>query len=113
MKLWHGTQDAPRIPESVPAGGSVQIWIGTYPIELGQDVVVSFEVLRAGVNKRADVVPATWHHNDIDNGNSRWLVELGPFKAGDTVVYSISGAGSDGPIETETFQFSVTVPTAE
>lgn len=126
MILWHGTQDAPRIPELVPAGQSVQIWIGTHPTELGQDVAVSWEVFRAGeparrsealrhagVKKGADVVPANWHHNDTSNGNSHWLAELGPFEAGDAVEYSISGAGPDGPIEERSFQFSAMVPNAK
>lgn len=112
MLLWHGTQDTPRIPEVVPAGQSVQIWIGTYPIEQGQDVAVSWEVFGESVKKGTDVVPAAWYHNDNNKGNSYWLAELGPFEAGDAVEYSISAAGPDGQIEEQAFQFSIIVQAA-
>ncbi len=107
MILWHGYDDTPRLPEQVPAGSTVQIWIGTYPIEPEQDIAVSYEVFRSGVKKASDVLPAHWHHNDDNRGNSHWLAELGPFKAGETVEYSIAGVGPDGPIEEQSFTFSV------
>lgn len=40
VKLWHNTNDAPRLPNKVRSGQTVELWIGMSPFEPGEHVKV-------------------------------------------------------------------------
>ena len=48
MQLWHLTPDAPREPGRVTPGVPVNLRIGTWPVEPGQEVGVEFSVTPLG-----------------------------------------------------------------
>lgn len=89
MKVWHLTPDARRIPHRVSPGEPVALHIGTWPVEPGQAVWVTYEVMQADGNRRSGQVGAAWQHNDV--ANSYWCASLGPFARGDRVRYAIHG----------------------
>lgn len=94
MNVWHLTPDAPRSPHRVAPGERVQIHVGTWPVEPGQSLELSFRVEQTNgeqIDGRAQVV---WHDNH--DGNSYWLAEIGPFSAGDVVSYRIDGDSLSG-----------------
>jgi len=97
MNIWHDTNDAPRTPRRVNPGEDVIVDVGTWPIEPGQSVRVTWEVTAADESHRQGVSIAEWRRNtDV---NSYWSVRLGPFADGDNVTYSISGSSSNGEVQ--------------
>lgn len=42
MNIWHLTSDTPRMPYRVSAGNRVKLTIGTWPIEPGQTVAITY-----------------------------------------------------------------------
>lgn len=91
MKVWHLTPDAPRSPHRVSPGERVTLLIGTWPIELGQQVEVVYRVEQADGTTRQGTVAATWQYNA--GVNSYWRAELGPFDPGARVSYLMEGHG--------------------
>lgn len=71
MRLWHGHADTPRHPARPIPGEPVTLRIGTWPIELGQQV---------RVRTPTGEVSATWRENL--GPNSYWEANLGPLTAG-------------------------------
>jgi alpha-amylase/alpha-mannosidase (GH57 family) len=94
MLIWHLTADAPREPSRVTPGERVQVRIGTFPIEQGQSVRVSSTVRDTAGLESSDWVAASWVENRGPNGY--WRAELGPFKRGDSVSYTIEGEAPSG-----------------
>lgn len=90
MKLWHLTPDAPRHPLRVSADETVRLRIGTWPIEPGQSVRITFLVLSRDFERTEGVVAATWRHNE--GPNSYWDASVGPFMDGDHVTYQVRGS---------------------
>ena len=107
MVLWHNTEDAPRSPEQVLAGQSVDLKIGTYPIEPGQLVSVSLNITHADGRQGSFTVDAQWQYNHVTKGNSYWLASLDPLEAGDEVSYVIRGISQDGETSRQEFAFTV------
>jgi Glycosyl hydrolase family 57 len=105
MHIWHDTVDAPRRPRRVSPGELAEITVGTWPIGVGQSVLVTWEVVAADGARREGATPAVWHHNDTVN--SSWTAPLGPFAEGDEVTYTVQGASPDGEAHTPTFAFRV------
>ncbi len=107
MVIWHNTEDAPRTPAEVFQNDKVVLWIGSYPIELGQsiDVAISVTDKSGGIRKLA--AEAEWRYNDYGKNNSYWTAIIGPFKVGDKVEYRIKGAGSDQIQHTQIDNFTV------
>jgi hypothetical protein len=95
MVIWHNTEDAPRTPAEVFQNDKVVLWIGSYPIELGQNVSVEVEVSNKDSEPNTYSVEAEWRYNDYSRNNSYWTAIIGPFKAGENVEYKIRGTGSD------------------
>jgi hypothetical protein len=59
VKLWHLTADAPRIPQRVLPGDHVGVMIGTWPIEPGQEVWITYETDTGG-GREEGRVQASW-----------------------------------------------------
>ena len=95
MVIWHNTEDAPRTPAEVFQNDKVVLWIGSYPIELGQTVIVEVSVSNKNSLEKHYNVEAEWRYNDYSRNNSYWTAILGPFKAGEKVEYKIKGMGPD------------------
>src|SRR5581483_10974295 len=104
MHIWHLTPDAPRVPMRVHPGAPVEVRIGTWPIEPGQSVSVSWRRHRAGVEEHGRQ-HAAWQRNA--GVNSYWSARLGPFEDGDTVRYVIEGHSPAGATRTSEFTVSV------
>ena len=96
MELWHLTPDAPRDPRRVRPGERVVLQIGTWPIEPGQAVWVTYRLERADGTRDAQRNDAAWQRND--GANSFWRAELGPFARGDCVTYVVHGCAPDGEV---------------
>lgn len=92
MQVWHGTPDAPR-PNRARPGETVDILIGSWPVEPGQEVTVELTLAGAGAEPRHVVVPAGWQRNE--GPNSYWRAVIGPFRAGDRVRYLVRGRVGD------------------
>ncbi|HXE57024.1 MAG TPA: glycoside hydrolase family 57 protein, partial [Gemmatimonadales bacterium] len=92
--IWHDTPDAPRPPRRAPAGQPVPIPIGTWPIELGQTVWVSYRAEHADGRAEEGRAEARWQRNE--GPNSYWRAILGPFPAGTRVAYTIAGHAPTG-----------------
>ena len=67
MTIWHLTADAPRTPWRVSPGERVELWIGTWPVEPGQSVHVTWSCVSADGERAEGQVDATWHHNSGAN----------------------------------------------
>ena len=89
MQVWHGTPDAPQ-PQQFRPGEIIDIVIGTWPIEPGQEVTVELTLSsRSGVDERREVVAATWYENA--GSNSYWRARIGPFRTTEQISYSVHG----------------------
>lgn len=89
MQVWQLTPDAPRSPHRVSPGEWVILHTGTWPIEPGQSVWVSFRVEHPDGTSEERRVEAVWQRNE--GVNSYWRAQLGPFAAGDRVIYTVHG----------------------
>lgn len=107
MVIWHNTEDAPRTPAEVFPNDKVVIWIGSYPIELGQEIAVELKISSKSSEERRNKVHAEWRYNDYGRNNSYWTAIVGPFKAGEKVEYKIVGVGPDGLRHVQVDRFSV------
>lgn len=107
MVIWHNTDDAPLTPSEVFPNDKVVAWIGSYPIELGQKVVVELEISGSKSEVKKESVRAEWRYNDYGKNNSYWAAIFGPFSAGQKVQYKIVGIGPDGKRHTQVAGFTV------
>ncbi len=107
MKLWHNTEDTPRLPEKVHQRQVVELWIGTYPIEPGQQVKVEWNVKHTDGYQERGNLPALWRYNEFALGYSYWLATIGPFQKDDNVEYSIIGISGSCTLPREKFAFPV------
>lgn len=107
MELWHNTPDAFRSPDEVVEGVPVGLWIGTWPIEMGQYVSVEWTVTGKGRVRKQEEVQAYWQYNDDAKGNSYWLATIGPFHVNDHVEYVVKGMSQGGPTEGTVYSFDV------
>jgi hypothetical protein len=98
MNLWHLTPDAARTPEHPQAGQRVCVYAGTWPIALGQSVWASCTVEHADGTLERRVQRALWVQNE--GANSYWCIELGTFRAGDRVSYTVLGEDGSGDVVT-------------
>lgn len=105
MQLWHITPDAPRSPLRVSPDERVVLHIGTWPVEPGQTVWVTYEVERSGEVEGPVQLAASWDHNR--GANSYWVAEIGPFASGERVTYTVYGRSPQGETTTSTASFQV------
>jgi alpha-amylase/alpha-mannosidase (GH57 family) len=105
MTIWHDTPDAARRPRRVPPGQAARLMIGTWPIQAGQSVSVSWEAIGASAARSHGRVDAQWRHNSA--ANSYWLAQVGPFNEGDRVTYSIHGSSGTDVVESGPFALRV------
>ena len=95
MELWHLTADAPRAPQRVSLGDWVALDIGTWPIEPGQSVWVTYQSEGAAPSAAREArVEAVWRYNEGEN--SYWRAEIQPLPAGTVVRYRVSGRSRSG-----------------
>ncbi len=107
MVIWHNTDDAPRTPTEVFPSDRVVIWIGSYPIELGQQIAVELNISDSNSEEEKYTVHAEWRYNDYGRKNSYWAAIVGPFKAGQKVEYRIIGTAADGTRHVQVDGFTV------
>jgi len=105
MNIWHLTTDAPRQPHRVSPGESVNLRIGTWPIEPGQSAWITYQVERADQAIVRSQTDAVWQRNE--GVNSYWSAEIGPFAKGDRVTYSVHGRSPQGEVIGPTASFRV------
>ena len=84
MNIWHLTPDAPRLPHRVSPGEVSIIQIGTWPIEGGQRVWLSYRIDSPGGESHEGRAEAAWRSNQ--DGNTYWQASLGPFSKGEQVM---------------------------
>lgn len=107
MVIWHNTEDAPRTPAEVLPNDKVVIWIGSFPIELGQQINVEIKVSDSKSTGKKHTVHAEWRYNDYGRNNSYWAAIVGPFSAGQKVEYRIVGIAPDGTRHSQIDGFTV------
>ena len=106
MELWHLTADAPRTPHRVSPGDWVALDIGSWPIESGQSVWVTYQSQRAGSVAAAEArVEAVWRYNE--GANSYWRAEIGPLPADTVIRYRVSGRSPAGEVGGPAGEFRV------
>jgi len=105
MQLWHLTSDAPRSPRRVSPSEPVTLQFGTWPIEPGQSVWVTYRVQRPDRVSDEGRVEAAWGHNE--GPNSYWRAAFGPFAKGEQVTYVVQGRSPAGEIVGPTASFRV------
>lgn len=94
MQVWHLTSDAPRSPHRVSPGEPVTLHIGTWPIEQGQSVWMTYRVEHSDETAQEGRVEAFWRRNE--GVNSYWHAEVAPFSKGDRVTYTVHGRSPQG-----------------
>jgi hypothetical protein len=100
--------DASRIPEYVTGGQDVELWIGTYPIEVGQFVWLEITLYAIDGRELFCKMPAQWHSNNEQRNNSYWVMNLGSFDAGDRIEYRIYGSKGEELVScNDTYGFEV------
>ena len=104
MQVWHLQPDTPRSPERVSAGEWVNMDIGTWPMEPGQEVWVEF-AFAPDEPSSANVARAAWRHNA--GPNSYWRAELGPFPDGARVRYQVFGRSPADEVRGPVAEFCV------
>lgn len=105
MQVWHLTPDASREPRRVTPGAPVNLRIGAWPIEPGQEVIVEYRVTPFGALTAGGQVQAQWVENRGEN--SYWTATLGPFADGDSVDYHVTGSVRHETASTEWASFTV------
>jgi alpha-amylase/alpha-mannosidase (GH57 family) len=105
MNIWHGTDDAPRVPLRVSPSHPVDLIIGTWPVAPGQSVRVSWASTDGAGKQASGVVAAGWERNH--GVNSYWGARLGPFDDGQEVSYTIYGSDPDGDVQAGPFRLRV------
>jgi len=105
MRIWHLTADAPREPMRVAPGQPVRVVVGTAPVEPGQAVRVTYEVIHPSGSVERGMLNVPWHHN-VHNA-SYWVANLGPFHRGDRVTYRVHGIVGDQRVEMPPIHFNV------
>jgi alpha-amylase/alpha-mannosidase (GH57 family) len=96
MELWHMASDTPRIPLRVGPGDPVTLHVGTWPIAPGQSVWASIQIEGADGTSVRRVERGRWVRNDARN--SHFEIELGRFRKGDRVSYTVLGEGQPGAV---------------
>lgn len=97
MHIWHDTEDAPRTPRRVSPTQVMHVIVGTWPIQPGQSVWVTWEVIGVAGQRSTGSTAAQWQRNtDV---NSYWGAHLGPFADGDRVTYTVHGSSVDGSVD--------------
>ncbi len=105
MNVWHGTDDAPRVPRRVSPTQPVDLTIGTWPIAPGQSVWVTWQAgTLAGAGSHGSVT-AQWQRNH--GANSYWGARLGPFADGDRVTYAVHASDAQETVESGSFAVTV------
>ncbi len=96
MHVWHLASDTPRSPQRVSPGEQVTLHIGTWPIEPGQSVWVTYRVEHLNGTTDEGWAEAVWQRNE--GVNSYWHAEVGPFSEGDRVTYMVHGRSPQGGV---------------
>lgn len=103
VNLWHLTPDAPRTPRGPPADRSLDLVIGTWPVEPAQSVRVEFRATTAAGLVRSGRATASWRENRA--ANSYWTAVLGPLGAGERLEYWLVGTAPGGEVRAGPFMY--------
>jgi len=107
MRLWHNTEDAPRLPQRVLEGERVEVWIASYPIGPWHHVMVDWKVTHNNGTMESGCVPVFWKYHDFALGRNYWLAHMGPFLEGDHVEYAVGGMSCDEDFTPQVFAFTI------
>ncbi|MBI5473559.1 MAG: hypothetical protein HY961_14565 [Ignavibacteriae bacterium] len=114
MRLWHNTEDAPRLPHRVLEGERVEVWVASYPIGLWHHVMVDWKVTHRNGKMESGSVPAfcpkgipSEEVHDLSLCQNLWLAHLGPFLEGDSVEYVVAGVSCDEDFAPQVFKFTI------
>ncbi|CAN5750922.1 hypothetical protein BH09VER1_BH09VER1_12100 [soil metagenome] len=106
MTVWHQTQDAPCRVAFQAGAWWLNLEIGTWPVEPGQSLFVTARTSREkGDAGTAISFEAEWQYNE--GTNSYWWATLGPFRAGDTVEYTITAQTAREQLPPESYSVFV------
>ena len=105
MRIWHMTADAGREPLRVAPGHTVRLVVGTSPIELGQAVWVTYDVIHLNGTVDRGYLNVPWDRNE--GLSSYWTVTFGPFARGDRVTYVVHGRSGEERIDLPPVRFGV------
>ena len=105
MEIWHLTPETPRFPYHVSGGESVNLKIGTWPVEPGQRVWIEFSIVHADGSAESGRSEGTWNFN-LD-ANSYWFADFGPFRDDDRADYRVRGESGSARAEAGPFAFRV------
>jgi len=83
----------------------VTLQIGTWPIEPGQSVWVTYRAEHSHETAEEGRIEAFWRRNEGDN--SYWRADVGPFAEGDRVIYTVHGRSPEGEALRPTTSFRV------
>lgn len=107
MRLWHNTEDAPRLPQNVREGDRVEVWIASWPLGHWHHLKVDWKVMHRNGSMEAGSVPAFWKCHDLGRGQNYWLAQLGPFLEGDRVEYTVGGMSCVEDFARQVFAFNI------
>jgi len=95
--VWHTENggDSPRIPYEVQADTCMDMWIGTWPVELGQSVWIEYRINGGDWKK----IPCNWQYNS--NVNSYWRGIIPGLPANALLEYQINAKQGDFKIPRE------------
>ncbi len=105
MRIWHLTSDAPRMPLRVAPGQAARLVIGSAPVEPGQSVWITYDIIHHGGGTEHGMLNVPWHHNS--GGASYWIASFGPFEREDRVTYWVHGSADDERLELPAVRFTV------
>ncbi len=107
MRLWHNTEDAPRLPHRVFEGERVEVWVASYPIGPWHHVMIDWKVMHKSGTMESGCAPAFWKCHEFGITCNLWLAHLGPFLEGDRVEYAIAGMTCDEDLAPQIFTFNI------
>ncbi|MCA9599608.1 MAG: glycoside hydrolase [Myxococcales bacterium] len=100
------TADAPRMPLRAAPEERIRLRVGTWPVAPGQSVWATCRVRGKDGSATELVRKGRWLCNE--GPNSIWEIELGRFRRGDSVEYTVLGSDAEGgDCSSEQFAFSV------
>ena len=105
MNIWDATEKAFRNDRRLPPDQRMALLIGTWPVEQGQSVRVGYQAEHNDGSIEKGQVEAIWQYNQ--ESGSFWKAEIGPFRKGDRVVYTLHGRSPSGEAMGDSSSFQV------
>ncbi|HEX7974183.1 MAG TPA: glycoside hydrolase family 57 protein [Anaerolineales bacterium] len=96
MNIWDATGKTSKSARKLPPDQKLAILIGTWPVEQGQTAWVTYSIDHSDGSREEGQVEAIWQYNQ--ESDSFWKAEVGPFRKGDRVVYTLHGRSPGGEV---------------